>query len=189
MAERIFKDNRRTGPWTAQEVQQLKRYLGATTTEIISLIMGRTEGEIRERIIDLGRVQGDEEWSRADLGEFKRIYGTRTDEDLSRIFGRPVEEIRALAEESALRKDKAFVRRLNGESSTRMPRWSEEELRLLSELYPTLPNLDIARRLQRSVKSVVSKAHNLGLKKSPERLRDMGRQNVSLRYSDKKNSD
>jgi hypothetical protein len=32
------------------------------------------------------------------------------------------------------------------------------------------------------VKSVVSKAHNLGLKKEAERLREMGRENVSLRY-------
>jgi hypothetical protein len=34
------------------------------------------------------------------------------------------------------------------------------------------------------VKSVVSKAHHLGLKKSSERLRSMGRENVSLRYQD-----
>jgi hypothetical protein len=32
------------------------------------------------------------------------------------------------------------------------------------------------------VKSVVSKAHNLGLKKDRERLREMGRENVRLRY-------
>jgi len=31
---------------------------------------------------------------------------------------------------------------------------------------------------------VVSKAHHLGLKKSTERLRIMGRENVSLRYQD-----
>ena len=41
---------------------------------------------------------------------------------------------------------------------------------------------DIALKLDRSVKSVVSKAHNLGLKKDPDRLREMGRENVSLRY-------
>jgi hypothetical protein len=32
------------------------------------------------------------------------------------------------------------------------------------------------------VKSVVSKAHHLGLKKSDDRLREMGRANVSVRY-------
>ena len=34
------------------------------------------------------------------------------------------------------------------------------------------------------MKSVVSKAHNLGLKKDRERLREMGRENVRLRYED-----
>ena len=43
-------------------------------------------------------------------------------------------------------------------------------------------NLELARTLGRSVKSVVSKAHNLGLKKDRERLRQMGRENVRLRY-------
>jgi hypothetical protein len=49
-------------------------------------------------------------------------------------------------------------------------------------MYNTNSNLEIAQDLQRSVKSVVSKAHNLGLKKSSDRLQEMGRQNVDLRY-------
>jgi hypothetical protein len=63
-----------------------------------------------------------------------------------------------------------------------MPRWDSEAIEKLRQIYPTTPNLEIARQLQRSVKSVVSKAHNLGLKKEAERLREMGRENVSLRY-------
>ena len=53
---------------------------------------------------------------------------------------------------------------------------------LLGDLYPRCSNLEIAQKLQRSVKSVVSKAHHLGLKKDPVRLQEMGRENVSLRY-------
>ncbi|MDP7559887.1 MAG: hypothetical protein QF745_05045, partial [Planctomycetota bacterium] len=55
-------------------------------------------------------------------------------------------------------------------------------IELLRNLYPTTPNLEIAQNLNRSVKSVVSKAHDLKLKKSQERLQSMGRENVSLRY-------
>ena len=40
----------------------------------------------------------------------------------------------------------------------------------------------MAQLLGRSVKSVVSKAHDLGLKKSEKRLETMGRENVELRY-------
>ena len=81
-------------------------------------------------------------------------------------------------------KDKTFIRMLNGEGSTRMPRWAAEELEALKRDYARRSNLEIARRLGRSVKSIVSKAHHLRLKKSFERLRDMGRKNVSLRHHD-----
>ena len=116
------------------------------------------------------------------VAKFKRLYGTRTDEDLSRIFGRTLDSIRRQAAKFSLAKDKAFLRKLNGEASTRMPRWSDAELQTLREMYPFCSNLDIAQKLDRSVKSVVSKAHNLGLKKDAKRLREMGRENVSLRY-------
>ena len=63
-----------------------------------------------------------------------------------------------------------------------MPRWDGPAIEALKEFYPKMSNLDLALKLNRSVKSVVSKAHNLGLKKEVERLREMGRENVSLRY-------
>ena len=58
------------------------------------------------------------------------------------------------------------------------PEWRVDVLR---ELYPH-PEPEIAKRLGRSVKSVVSKAHALDLKKNPDRLREMGRQTVALRH-------
>lgn len=184
MAEKLFTGPQRSGPWTASEVMALRRYLGATSSEVIARILGRPVPEVNERIFELGRIQRGGSWQREELSEFKRIYGTRTDDDLSRIFGRTLAEIQKLAEEHALAKDKAFVRKLVGGAATRMPRWRDEELELLRRDYPVQSNLELARSLGRSVKSVVSKAHHLGLKKSTERLRTMGRENVSLRYQD-----
>jgi len=172
----------KSGPWTANEVLELKRYLGATTPEVIARILGRSEEEVQAQILDLGRIRRREPWTREETAHFKRIYGTRTDEDLSRLFGRSIEEICQLSAEHGLCKDKAFVRKLRGEASTRMPRWRAEELELLRASYGRDANLDIAKRLGRSVKSVVSKAHTLGLKKSPDRLSEMGRANVRARY-------
>lgn len=182
MAEKVFTAQPHGGPWTANEVTELRRYLGATTPEVIARILARPLEEVNSRILELGRIKKDGSWSREDLAEFKRIFGTRTDDDLSRIFGRTLDEVAQQAEKHALAKDKAFVRKLVGESATRMPRWKPEELDILRRDYPVLSNLDLARTLGRSVKSVVSKAHHLELKKSTERLRDMGRENVSLRY-------
>ena len=182
MAASVFPLAVRQGPWTAKEVLELKRYLGAASHEVIARVLGRTPDEVRERISDLGRIRGDGPWSQDEIVEFKRLYGTRRDEDMELIFGRSRESLANQADVLCLAKDKAFVRRQQGASSTRMPRWSAEEVAKLVELYPDHSNLDIARSLSRSVKSVVSKAHNLGLKKDADRLRTMGRENVSLRY-------
>ena len=167
MAEVLFPMQRKVGPWTAREVQNLKKYLGATNRDVIARILGRSVGEVERQILELGRIQNSEHWTRLEVVDFKRKYGTRTDEDLALVFGRSVKSVRELAKSCSLAKDKAFLRKLNGESSTRMPRWTEPELAILRDMYPRAANLDIAQRLSRSVKSVVSKAHNLGLKKGP----------------------
>jgi len=182
MAEQAFQIAARTGPWTAAEVQNLKRYIGGTTSETIARILGRPLEQVQSQIMELRRIQTPKSLSQDELVEFKRLYGTRTDDDLAIIFGRPLEVVTDVATRLRLAKDKAFLRRLAGSPASRMPRWDSEAIEKLRQIYPTTPNLEIARQLQRSVKSVVSKAHNLGLKKEAERLREMGRENVSLRY-------
>lgn len=182
MAESVFKSATHSGPWTSQEVQKLKQYLGGTTDEVLARILGRTQAEVQKQILELGRIQQSGRWSREETRRFKRIYGSRSDEHLAVIFSRSVAAIRRQAEVLHLAKDKGFLKRVQGRGSTRMPRWSKEELDTLARLYPTTPNLEIAAQLDRSVKSVVSKAHHMGLKKEMERLREMGRENVSQRY-------
>ncbi len=182
MAESVFRLAVRTGPWTAREVQDLKKYLGGTTPEVIARILGRTTDEIQLQIMELKRIQQTGRWTQDEVAEFKRLYGTRTDDDLAIIFGRTLESVKRLGARYCLAKDKAFVRRMTGSAATRMPRWHPDEITQLREIYPVSSNLDIAQKLNRSVKSVVSKAHNLGLKKEADRLREMGRENVSMRY-------
>lgn len=182
MAESIFRTAERTGPWTAGDVEDLKKYLGATTPEVIARILGRTTPEVQGKIFELGRLEVTERWKREEVAQFKRIYGARSDEDLAKIFSKSLESIQSLARRHRLAKDKAYLKKVNGDGTTRMPRWTSGELDTLRELYATTPNLEIADRLSRSVKSIVSKAHHIGLKKDIARLRQMGRENVSLRY-------
>ena len=66
-----------------------------------------------------------------------------------------------------------------------MPHWDAAEVKTLKRMYAMSSNLVIARELQRSIKSVVSKAHHLHLRKTPQRLREMGRENVRVRYREK----
>jgi|GEM_PF-960915 len=184
MAETIFPETTRTGPWKDAEVEKLKLYLGICDVQIIARIFGRTVADIEARVLDFDKVQVDGPWNQEELADLKRLYGTRTDKDIARIFGRPESSVAAKATELCLAKDKAFVRRVSGEeATTRMPRWTPEEIERLKEMYAEHSNLEIAQALNRSVKSVVSKAHIIGLKKDPKRLQAMGRQNVSLRYN------
>ena len=182
MAEELFQAAPQSGPWSAQEIQELKRYLGGTTTEIIARKLGRALEQVRAQIEELRTFQQSGRWTQEEIADFKRLYGTRTDEDLALIFGRTIDSVKRLGARYCLAKDKAFVRKLTGSAATRMPRWAATELEKLRQLYPVTSNLDIAQSLNRSVKSVVSKAHNLGLKKEIERLREMGRENVGMRY-------
>lgn len=186
MAEKLFPPIVDDRPWTDQDVEQLKRYLGASPVPVIARVVRRSVQDVNAKIRELDDAKAPRPWTREEVAEFKRIYGTRTDEDLVRIFGRPIEAVQELALRFALAKDKAFLRRLQGNSATRMPRWSADEVETLTRLYPLVPNVQLAKELGRSLKSVVSKAHNLGLKKSPDRLRAMGRENVSLRYHPEK---
>ncbi len=184
MAHMVFKGEPRIGPWSAEEVLQLKRYIGVATVSDMALILRRSTTEIRRKVEELGRQMADRPWNSVDRQHLKQLYGTRSDYDLGIILGRTEESIRREAQRLCLAKDKSFLRRQAGTSGvTRMPRWSKEELRLLRELYPVTDNLEIARRLPgRTTKSVVSKAHDLGLRKDPARLREMGRENVRKRY-------
>lgn len=113
--------------------------------------------------------------TKEQLQEFKRRYGTSTDEGLARRFGIPVSEVRRLAAMFSLGKDK---RRFAVGS---MPRWRPEEVTTLARLYPDLDNQTIAQQMGKTIKSILSKAHKLGLKKSVARLEKMGQSNVSQR--------
>ena len=186
MAESLFRDGGEAPrvPGPPQEVQKLKKYLGASGAR-----GDRPDPRSRSGARSTSRSSSWGVSSTAGAGpatkraSFKRIYGTRSDESLALIFGRSEQAIKRHAESLHLAKDKAFLRKVKGSGTTRMPRWSEQELELLK---PALPDHAQPRRsrseLNRSVKSVVSKAHHMGLKKDIERLREMGRQNVSLRY-------
>ena len=182
MAAKLFPSTVRSGPWSSAEVGELKKYLGGTTSDVVSRILARSVEDIERKVDELRSKTSGGRWTQEELSDFKRLYGTRTDQDLALIFERSVESVKRLAARLCLAKDKAFLKKIVGPSASKMPRWNPGEVEKLVVLYPVQPNLEIAQELSRSVKSVVSKAHNLGLKKEPDRLRQMGRENVSLRY-------
>ncbi|MDA1259586.1 MAG: hypothetical protein O3A20_03080 [Planctomycetota bacterium] len=180
---RIFDGKpRRSGPWQPSELEELKDLLGRAEIQVVARRLCRAQSDIENRIELLRGSVKAHPWTSDEKQQLKRDYGSRTDRVLSLILAQPAHAIAAMAEELCLSKDKTFLHRAEGVRHVSMPRWSEAEIERLRELYPTNRNEEIAHILNRSTKSVVSKAHDLELKKSKERLREMGQENVRLRH-------
>lgn len=63
------------------------------------------------------------------------------------------------------------------------PRWTQEEIGYLRQFYPFIPAAELAELFDgRPTKAITAKAARIGVQKCPERLREMGRMNVSVRW-------
>jgi len=176
-------------PWREEDAEKLRRCLGILPVEGLARVLRRNSEDVTAKVVELKVLRKRTgAWSHADRMRLQDIYGTRPDEALAIVFRRSVRSIQKQAAELQLAKDKAYLASLRPagsvERASRMPRWSDEELALLRKHYPDRPALEVARLLGRTRKSVVSKAHALGIRKSAKRLREMGRENVSFRYRD-----
>tara|TARA_R110000851_G_scaffold120002_1_gene248067 strand:- start:8542 stop:8913 length:372 start_codon:yes stop_codon:yes gene_type:complete len=114
-------------------------------------------------------------WTPDEVLHLQRSYGSTDTAAIARKIGRTEEEVDAKAASMSLSRDKTKF------AGQVMPRWSSAEVQTIREMYPASANLTIAKALGRSVRSVVSMAHKLKLKKDGARLQDMGRENVLLR--------
>ena len=188
----LLRGSPRQGAWTSEEDLKLRRSWGALEPRLLGLMLGRSGIEVRRRAEELRRDLRSGPWTREEQRTLKKLYGTRRDEDLEVSLLRSPVEIGLVAEKLCLAKDKRFQATINGgmsagageqPRSSSMPRWSPSDVRVLRELYPHRDNLSVARELGRSVASVANKACQLGIKKSPQLLADIGRANISQRYA------
>ncbi len=176
-AEHLFMSPGRRGAWTAAEDGLLRFATGAKTAAEIGRLLGRTEDEILARTRVLRRRRRRGAWTRAELHLLRELYGSRSTPDLEIVFARPAAQIECVARGLRLAKDKRAH-----PGTVRMPRWDPESVRRLRALYPVLENLEIARRLRRSVTSVANKAWQLGLRKSGATLAAIGRRSIARRW-------
>ena len=77
---------------------------------------------------------------------------------------------------------KTVIKNAKTKTSQARPRWTSEEVAILKRMYRTHSNAEIAEKIGRKVSSVVFKGHRLGLCKGARRLREMGRENIRLRW-------
>ena len=184
-AIQLFARTRKSTGWDAEDDAMLRQSWGAVDPRLLSVILDRPVPEILHRVANQRADLRVGEWTRDELRQLKELYGTRTDEDLEVCLSRGREDIRTKADRLCLSKDKRFAKQRMGtktEGGMRMPRWTATEIVRLRELYCASDNLAVARELGRSVASVANKANQLGLRKDPQLLAQIGRKNVALRY-------
>lgn len=180
-AREIFSSPQVERTWTAGDDLRLRQGYGVLAPGVLCLVLGRPSSDVEARIeLFKGRLRSGK-WSRMEFGLLKKIYGSRSDEDLVVCLSRALDDVREVAEALRLSKDKGFLACSETQKQS-MPRWGADDMALLRADYAQLTNLELARRLNRSVASVANKANQLGLKKDAEVLREMGRRNVATRY-------
>lgn len=185
-AMEIMRASPSRGGWLARDDALLRDAWGMLDIRLLAAMLGRPVAQVTSRAVWIRERPNTGPWSQRERHRLKEFYGTRSDSDLEVCLRRPRHEIVAMARELCLAKDKRFsasARRRAGTSTTpRMPRWSPGEVEVLESIYADRDNLEIARRLGRTVASVANKANQLGLRKSPGVLASIGRANVKSRY-------
>ncbi len=180
----------RRGDWTESDDIRLRDSWGAVDPRLLGPMLGRPVAEVKRRSAQLRDRLHSGRWTRAEIHLLKDLYGTRRDQDLVICLLRPQSDLTAMARRLCLAKDKRFaasVARDGGVAAAAavrppMPRWTAAQIERLEALYADHDNLTVAREIGRSVTSVANKANQMGLKKSPRLLTEIGRSNVAMRY-------
>ena len=186
MVAKLFPESseKSNTPWVAADVVRLKKLYGSVgTVDQWSRILKRPVLEIERKVKSFATEVKERPWTRESLATIKKLYGSRTNIDLELILGMPTRQIEDKAVELCMAKDKKFSSSsISDSTGTNMPRWTAEDVETLKRMHGAASNSDIAQHLGRTTKSITSKANALGLYKTPEHLRQMGRDNVDWRY-------
>lgn len=191
-AAQIFAAPARPGPLDADDDGALREMVGITDVATMAMVLERKPSEIMKRLREWARAERRGRFQAWELRYLKHCFASRPDWAVALVLGRSTAAIKKRARELCLGKDRRlesvepeflakFIAKVP-QPRVRMPRWTQDEVATLSRLYPNRSNLDVAQSLGRSVKSVIAKANEIGLRKTQARLEAMGRENVEIRH-------
>lgn len=126
---------------------------------------------VSNAIVHLPPVSGEgskPRWTPMEIQILERFYGSIPVQEIADKLHRTYTSV--LAKAHTLKLGKARMR------------WSPLEIQILERFYSTIPSSAIADKLHRTERSVSRKAAKMGLRKSPERVRQMGAENVEHRW-------
>lgn len=179
----------------------LRTMIGVAEVEIMELVLSRRRVEIR-KVLKSWAVASRTGGSRKgrfqpwELRYLKNYYASRPDWAACLVLRRDLASVQERATQMCLGKDRSLdsvplpqLEKVIGIPTLppiKMPRWTADDVAWLRRLFSSRSNLELARALGRSEKSVVAKANELRLRKSSARLRTMGRENVEIRHKSPK---
>lgn len=180
----------------------LRTMIGVADIEIMELVLSRSPAEIL-KVLEAWAVVSRKGASRKgasrkgsfqpwEISYLKNYYASRPDWAICLVLRRDLASVHERAREMCLGKDRSLesvplpqlekLITIPALPPIKMPRWTAGDVVSLRRLYSSRSNLELARTLGRSEKSVVAKANELRLRKSSARLRKMGRENVEIRH-------
>ncbi|MFQ5503507.1 MAG: hypothetical protein ACE5F1_01775 [Planctomycetota bacterium] len=191
-ARQLLGGRRRAGKLSARDEARLRHMVGVAELATMGLVLARHDKEVLKVLRAWARTERRGRFQPWEIRYLKERYASRPDWALSLVLGREASVIRRRAGELCLGKNRKVesvplpslekIVVIQPQAPVRMPRWTDEETEALTLHYSDRPNLEIAQLLGRSIKSVIAKANELGLRKNHARLRDMGRENVRIRH-------
>lgn len=195
-AKVIFSAAARPGKPNAEDEAVIREMVGITDVETMASVVKRRPGELTKLLQVWAHEERRGRFQTWELRYLKACFASRPDWAVALVLGRNTTVIRKRARGLCLGKDRRlesvslgflgdFIDKVP-QPPIRMPRWTQDEIAVLSRLYANRSNLQLAQVLGRSVKSVIAKANEVGLRKTQARLEAMGRENVQVRHRRKR---
>ena len=103
-------------------------------------------------------------WSKSDIQKLIELYPHRHNYQLAGIFGRTVSGIMGMAIRLGLKK--RYDDEFKPPGAFEQPSWSDEEIRILKEMYPLHTAEEISDSIDRTASAIIARAQRLRLKKN-----------------------
>ena len=140
--------------WTPEEEKHLRELYPTADSAELERIFGRKLSAIIYKANSLN-LKRERYWKEEEVEILKRMYPSCDTEEVALKLGRSVFSIRNKAARLGLTK-------INRSAPKR---WSEEEIKLLLQLYPKRPTKELVEIFGRSAGAIRAKAWDLKLKK------------------------
>lgn len=145
--------------WTEEEEAFLRENFGRLTYGEIAEALKRSKRAVCHKAFNLGfSADAYVPWKKDDVDFLRRNFASMSSQELAASLRRTVHAVRRKAHKLGLRRDAWSSRPLSRKS------WTQEDEACLLELAKTMSSVEIAKRMERSVASILCRCCRLGIK-------------------------